>query len=368
MSRDNWERLVGAVLKREELRQIALCESFSSSISADFSSRFSFDSSFQDVNASRILSEIPLAASSSTSIPSYGDAQPILFKDLKKATKNFAFDFHFGEGGFGTIYKGWLHERTLTAAKPGSGVAVAVKKWKPSIMGSREWLTERNYLNQLRHPNLVKLIAYCSEEDNLLLVYELMSKGSLENHLFKRGNLSLPWATRIKVAKGAAGGLSFLHDLEIPVIYRDFKAAKILLDGEFNAKLCDLDLARDGPTGDMTHVSTRVMGMQGYVAPEYAMTGHLTVKCDVFSFGVVLLELLSGRRAIDTTVQQSLVNWAEPYLHDKREFFQIMDPKLEGQYPETGAYTIATLALQCLNVDPKIRPRMAEVLVALEQL
>ncbi|KAK6152602.1 hypothetical protein DH2020_012241 [Rehmannia glutinosa] len=356
---DNWERLVAAVIKREQLRQISLCDSFSSSISSDFSSRFSFDSSFQDVDA----------ASSSSSTQSYDDAQPILFKDLKKATRNFRFDFHFGEGGFGTVYKGWLNERTLTAAKPGSGMPVAVKKWKTSIMDSHEWLTERNYLNQLRHPNLIKLIAYCSEEDNFLLVYELMKKGSLENHLFQRGNISLPWATRIKVVKGAARGLSFLHDLETPVIHRDFKAAKILLDEEFNAKLCGLGLARDGPTGDMTHVSTRVLGTHGYMAPEYATTGHLTVKCDVFSFGIVLLELLSGRRAIDIRKEQVLLEWAaKPYLYDKTKFSQIMDPKLESQYPLDAAYTVGTLALQCINLDPKLRPQMSEVVTALDQL
>ncbi|KAL7106156.1 hypothetical protein ACP275_07G093700 [Erythranthe tilingii] len=169
---DNWEKLVGAVLKRQQLREIALCESFNSFTTSDFSSsRFSLDSSFQDVVASSITDL------------SQRDAQPIQFKDLKKATKNFRFDFHLGEEGIGTVYKGWLNEHTLTAAKPGTGMAVAVKKWDPS--SSHEWLKELTYLNQFRHPNLVKLIGYCSEGDNLLLVNELMSKGSLENHLFR---------------------------------------------------------------------------------------------------------------------------------------------------------------------------------------
>ncbi|KAI3470205.1 hypothetical protein Pfo_026868 [Paulownia fortunei] len=370
---DNWERLVAAVLKREELRQIALSQSFSSSISADFSSRFSFDSSLEDVSASRISSEtISLEAPSSPSILSYHDVQPMEFEEIIKATENFRHDMIFEEGAFGTVFKGWIDEHTLTASKPGSGMAVAVKKWNPEgHLGHEEWSKELNYLSQLRHPNLVKLVGYCSEEDNMILVYEFMPKGSLDNHLFRRGHQSLSWATRIKVAIGAARGLSFLHDKEKPVIHRDFKTANILLDGEFNAKLCDFGLARDGPTGDMTHVSTRVMCTYGYAAPEYIATGHLTAKCDVYGFGVVLLELLCGRRVIErarVSKEQHLVEWAKPYLRDKRKLLRVMDAKLEGQFPINGAYSVATITLQCLSPKPKQRPRMADVLVALEQL
>ncbi|CAK9137100.1 unnamed protein product [Ilex paraguariensis] len=292
------------------------------------------------------------------------------FNELKNATRNFRPDSLLGEGGFGYVFKGWIDEHTLTAAKPGSGMVIAVKKLKPEgFQGHREWLTEVNYLGQLHHPNLVKLIGYCSEGDNRLLVYEFMPKGSLENHLFRRGPQPLSWATRIKVAIGAARGLSFLHEEQ--VIYRDFKASNILLDAEFNAKLSDFGLAKAGPTGDRTHVSTQVMGTQGYAAPEYVATGRLTAKSDVYSFGVVLLELLSGRRAVDKTkvgVEQNLVDWAKPYLGDKRKVFRIMDTKLEGQYPQKGAYTAATVALQCLSTEAKIRPRMADVLATLEQL
>ncbi|XP_057482766.1 probable serine/threonine-protein kinase PBL3 [Actinidia eriantha] len=294
------------------------------------------------------------------------------FNELKNATRNFRPDSLLGEGGFGYVFKGWIDEHSLTAAKPGSGMVIAVKKLKPEgFQGHKEWLTEVNYLGQLHHPNLVKLIGYCSEGDNRLLVYEFMPKGSLENHLFRRGPQPLPWATRIKVAIGAARGLFFLHDAEEQVIYRDFKASNILLDADFNAKLSDFGLAKAGPTGDKTHVSTQVMGTRGYAAPEYVATGRLTAKSDVYSFGVVLLELLSGRRAVDKTkigVEQNLVDWAKPYLGDKRKLFRIMDTKLEGQYPQKGAYSAATLALQCLSTEPKIRPQMAEVLATLEQL
>ncbi|EXB63841.1 Protein kinase 2B [Morus notabilis] len=294
------------------------------------------------------------------------------FNELKNATRNFRPDSLLGEGGFGYVFKGWIDEHTLTAAKPGSGMVVAVKKLKPEgYQGHKEWLTEVNYLGQLHHPNLVKLIGYCLEGENRLLVYEFMPKGSLENHLFRRGPQPLSWAVRMKVAIGAARGLSFLHEAKQQVIYRDFKASNILLDADFNAKLSDFGLAKAGPTGDKTHVSTQVMGTHGYAAPEYVATGRLTAKSDVYSFGVVLLELLSGRRAVDKTkvgIEQNLVDWAKPYLGDKRKLFRIMDTKLEGQYPQKGAFTAATLAMQCLNNEAKTRPKMADVLAALEQL
>ncbi|MBA0573300.1 hypothetical protein Golob_000579, partial [Gossypium lobatum] len=298
--------------------------------------------------------------------------KPFSFSELKNATRNFRPDSLLGEGGFGYVFKGWIDENTLAATKPGSGMVVAVKKLKPEgFQGHKEWLTEVDYLGQLHHPNLVKLIGYCSEGENRLLVYEFMPKGSLENHLFRRGPQPLSWVVRLKVAIGAARGLSFLHDLKSQVIYRDFKASNILLDGEFNAKLSDFGLAKAGPTGDRTHVSTQVMGTHGYAAPEYVATGRLTAKSDVYSFGVVLLELLSGRRAVDKTkvgVEQNLVDWAKPYLGDKRKLFRIMDTKLGGQYPQKSAYTAATLALQCLSAEAKLRPKMSEVLAALEQL
>ncbi|KAL6190036.1 hypothetical protein ACLB2K_036437 [Fragaria x ananassa] len=297
---------------------------------------------------------------------------PFSFNELRNATRNFRPDSLLGEGGFGYVFKGWINETTFTAAKPGSGMVVAVKKLKPEgFQGHKEWLTEVNYLGQLYHPNLVKLIGYCLEGENRLLVYEFMPKGSLENHLFRRGPQPLSWATRMKVAIGAARGLSFLHEAESQVIYRDFKASNILLDAEFNAKLSDFGLAKAGPTGDRTHVSTQVMGTQGYAAPEYVATGRLTAKSDVYSFGVVLLELLSGRRAVDKTkigVEQNLVDWTKPYLGDKRKLFRIMDTKLEGQYPHKSAYTAATLALQCLSPESKQRPTMSTVVATLEQL
>ncbi|CAH9098678.1 unnamed protein product [Cuscuta europaea] len=200
------------------------------------------------------------------------------FQELKSATANFRPGSILGEGGFGYVFKGWVEESGTAPAKPGSGIAVAVKSLKEDgLQGHREWVAEVHFLGLLHHPNLVNLIGYCIEDDQRLLVYEFMPRGSLENHLFRR-SIPLPWSTRIKIAIGAAKGLMFLHGGPEPVIYRDFKASNILIDSDYNAKLSDFGLAKAGPQGDNTHVSTRVVGTYGYAAPEYVMTGNNYLK------------------------------------------------------------------------------------------
>ncbi|KAK9052446.1 hypothetical protein SSX86_029075 [Deinandra increscens subsp. villosa] len=294
------------------------------------------------------------------------------FNELKLATRSFRPESLLGEGGFGCVFKGWISENGTAPVKPGTGLSVAVKTLNhDGLQGHKEWLAEVNFLGDLLHPNLVKLIGYCIEDDQRLLVYEFMPRGSLENHLFRR-SLPLPWATRMKIALGAAKGLAFLHEeAERPVIYRDFKTSNILLDADYNAKLSDFGLAKDGPEGDNTHVSTRVMGTYGYAAPEYVMTGHLTSKSDVYSFGVVLLEMITGRRSMDKNRpngEHNLVEWARPYLGERRRLYQIIDPLLEGRFSVRGAQKAAQLATLCLNRDPKSRPLMSDVFEVLKPL
>uniref|UniRef100_A0A6N2KJ97 non-specific serine/threonine protein kinase n=2 Tax=Salix viminalis TaxID=40686 RepID=A0A6N2KJ97_SALVM len=293
------------------------------------------------------------------------------FQELKSATGNFRPDSILGEGGFGYVFKGWIEENGTAPAKPGSGITVAVKSLKQDgLQGHREWVAEVDFLGQLHHPNLVKLIGYCIEDDQRLLVYEFMTRGSLENHLFRR-TIPLPWSSRIKIALGAAKGLAFLHGGPEPVIYRDFKTSNILLDSEYNAKLSDFGLAKAGPQGDKTHVSTRVVGTYGYAAPEYVMTGHLTSKSDVYSFGVVLLEILTGRRSLDKkrpSGEQNLVAWARPYLADKRKMYQLVDPRLELNYSLKAVQKVSQLAYNCLSRDSKSRPTMDEVVKVLTPL
>ncbi|KAK9282759.1 hypothetical protein L1049_010980 [Liquidambar formosana] len=296
------------------------------------------------------------------------------FNELRTATRNFRPDSVLGEGGFGCVFKGWIDEHSFTAAKPGTGMVIAVKRLnQEGFQGHKEWLAEINYLGQLYHPNLVKLVGYCLEDEHRLLVYEFMPRGSLENHLFRRNSYFQPlsWNLRMKVALGAAKGVAFLHSDEAKVIYRDFKTSNILLDSNYNAKLSDFGLAKDGPTGGKSHVSTRVMGTYGYAAPEYMATGHLTTKSDVYSFGVVLLEMLSGRRAVDKnrpSGEHNLVEWAKPYLTSRRKILNIMDIRIQGQYSVGGALKAANLAMLCLSAEPKDRPNMDKVVTALEQL
>ncbi|XP_021723347.1 probable serine/threonine-protein kinase PBL8 isoform X1 [Chenopodium quinoa] len=299
----------------------------------------------------------------------YTDVIAFTLYELETITKSFRSDYILGEGGFGTVYKGYIDENVRVGLK---SLPVAVKVLnKEGLQGHREWLTEVNFLGQLRHPNLVKLIGYCCEDDHRLLVYEFMFRGSLENHLFRKAVAPLSWSTRMMIALGAAKGLAFLHNAERPVIYRDFKTSNILLDSDYTAKLSDFGLAKAGPQGDETHVSTRVMGTYGYAAPEYVMTGHLTARSDVYSFGVVLLELLTGRRSVDKTrpsKEQNLVDWARPKLNDKRKLLQIIDPRLENQYSIRAAQKACSLAYYCLSQNPKARPLMSDVVETLEPL
>lgn len=289
--------------------------------------------------------------------------------ELTMITHDFASSNYLGEGGFGPVHKGFIDDKT----KPGlEAQPVAVKLLDlDGGQGHNEWLAEVTFLGQLRHPHLVKLIGYCCEKENRLLVYEYMARGNLESQLFRRYSISLPWLTRIQIALGAAKGLAFLHGEEKPVIYRDFKTSNILLGSDYTAKLSDFGLAKDGPEGDETHVSTRVMGTHGYAAPEYIMTGHLTTMSDVYSFGVVLLELLTGRRSMDKSRpnrEQCLVEWARPLLKDSNNLERIMDPKLDGHYPVVAAKRAAALASRCLSHHPKCRPTMNEVVKTLENV
>ncbi|KAK3157500.1 hypothetical protein QOZ80_2AG0123360 [Eleusine coracana subsp. coracana] len=298
------------------------------------------------------------------------DVMAFTVDQLRAATRDFSMSNFVGEGGFGPVYKGRVDERIKPGVRKPQAVAVKLLDLEGS-QGHKEWLAEVIFLGQLRHPHLVKLIGYCYEDEHRLLVYEFMAKGSLEKHLFKKYSASLPWSVRLKIAIGAAKGLIFLHEAAKPVIYRDFKTSNILLDSDYTAKLSDFGLAKAGPGEDETHVSTRVMGTQGYAAPEYVMTGHLTTKSDVYSFGVVLLEVLTGRKAIDKNRpprEQNLVDWARPCLRDSRRLDRAMDRRLNGQYSTRAALKAGAIAYRCLNVSPKSRPQMSAVVEALESL
>ncbi|KAL9226428.1 hypothetical protein vseg_002244 [Gypsophila vaccaria] len=267
-------------------------------------------------------------------------AQTFTFRELAAATRNFREECFIGEGGFGRVYKGHLD----------SGQVVAVKQLdRNGLQGNREFLVEVLMLSLLHHVNLVNLIGYCADGEQRLLVYEYMSLGSLEDHLLDLppDKEPLDWNTRMKIAAGAAKGLEYLHDkANPPVIYRDFKSSNILLD--------------EG-----------VMGTYGYCAPEYAMTGQLTVKSDVYSFGVVFLELITGRRAIDSNRphgEQNLVAWARPLFNDRRKFLKLADPGLQGRFPTRGLYQALAVASMCIQENGAARPLIGDVVTALSYL
>nr|GMC85150.1 probable serine/threonine-protein kinase PBL19 [Ipomoea batatas] len=263
--------------------------------------------------------------------------------ELREATCNFNRLLKVGEGGFGKVYKGSINPPD----GQGDSIVVAIKKLNVNgSQGHKQWVAEVQFLGVVEHPNLVKLL----------------------------GN-SMPtisWRTRLNIILGAAQGIAYLHDgLDVKVIYRDFKTSNVLLDKDFNAKLSDFGLAREGPTGDKSHVSTAPIGTMGYTAPEYIETGHLSVKTDVWSFGVVLYEILTGRRAMERnrpSSEQKLLEWVKQYPADSSRFSVIIDSRLRNQHSLKAARRIAKLADSCLNKDARDRPTMSHVVEILKQV
>eukprot|EP00250_Pteridium_aquilinum_P019029 c24262_g1_i1 orf=980-4132(+) len=299
-----------------------------------------------------------------SSITTYANtARTFTFAELDKATDRFRPENVIGEGGFGRVYSGILDD--------GTKVAVKVLT-RDDQHGGKEFIAEVEMLSRLHHRNLVKLIGICTEEHNRCLVYELIPNGSVDSHLHgaDREVSPLDWEARMKIALGAARGLAYLHEDSNPrVIHRDFKASNILLENDFNPKVSDFGLAKAAPDEGSGHLSTRVMGTFGYVAPEYAMTGHLLVKSDVYSYGVVLLELLSGRKPVDMSQppgQENLVTWARPLLTSKEGLELLVDPALEGNFPLDNLVKVAAIASMCVQPEVSHRPFMGEVVQALK--
>ncbi|XP_031091369.1 probable serine/threonine-protein kinase PBL7 [Ipomoea triloba] len=294
--------------------------------------------------------------------------QIFTFKQLHSATGGFGKSNVIGHGAFGSVYRGVLQD----------GKKVAVKLMdQAGKQGEEEFEMEVELLSRLRSPYLLSLIGYCSESHHKLLVYEFMANGGLQEQLYPTSGstsvcLKLDWETRLKIALEAAKGLEYLHEhVNPPVIHRDFKSSNILLDKNFHAKVSDFGLAKLGSDKAGGHVSTRVLGTQGYVAPEYALTGHLTTKSDVYSYGVVLLELLTGRVPVDMKRPPGegvLVSWALPRLTDREKVVEIMDPALEGQYSMKEVIQVAAIAAMCVQPEADYRPLMADVVQSLVPL
>lgn len=283
------------------------------------------------------------------------------YETLVAATKNFHILHKLGEGGFGPVYKGKLND----------GREIAVKKLSHrSNQGKTQFINEAKLLARVQHRNVVNLFGYCAHGSQKLLVYEYVPRESLDKLLFKsQKREELDWKRRFDIISGVARGLLYLHeDSHNCIIHRDIKASNILLDEKWVPKIADFGLARLFPE-DQTHVNTRVAGTNGYLAPEYLMHGHLSVKADVFSYGVLVLELISGHRnsSFDLDVNaQNLLDWAYK-LYKKGRGLEVMDPTLASSVSTEQVEMCIKLGLLCTQGEPQLRPTMGCVVVILSK-
>ncbi|CAN1157907.1 Probable LRR receptor-like serine/threonine-protein kinase At1g56130 [Linum perenne] len=287
------------------------------------------------------------------------DTRPYTFSyaELRGATKDFSASNKLGEGGFGPVYLGKLDD----------GRVIAVKQLSvQSHQGKSQFIAEIATISAVQHRNLVKLYGCCIEGENRLLVYEYLENKSLDKALFEESSLNLDWPTRYDICLGIARGLAYLHEeSRLRIVHRDVKASNILLDSELVPKISDFGLAKLYDD-KKTHISTRVAGTIGYLAPEYAMRGHLTEKADVFAFGVVALEIVSGRPNSDTTLDEEkmyLLEWAW-YLHENNREVELADSRLP-EYDEDELKRFVGIALLCTQASPSLRPSMSRVVAML---
>ncbi|KAJ4779411.1 Kinase superfamily protein [Rhynchospora pubera] len=292
-------------------------------------------------------------------------AQVFTYKELESATDGFSESNVIGNGGFGLVFRGTLNDGTVAAIK---------KLHRDGRHGEREFRLEVDLLSRLYSPQLVGLLGYCADLQHRLLVFEFMPNGSLQHHLHQipqNGKVYLPldWWTRIRIALDCARGLEFLHEHSSPsIIHRDFKCSNVLLDRNFRAKVSDFGMAKVGSDKVNGQVQTRVLGTTGYLAPEYASTGKLTTKSDVYSYGVVLLELLTGRVPVDTKRppgEHVLVSWALPRLTNREKVEEMVDPALKGQFSKKDLIQVAAIAAVCIQAEADYRPLMTDVVQSL---
>lgn len=284
------------------------------------------------------------------------------YETLVAATNNFHVHNKLGQGGFGPVYKGKLND----------GREIAVKKLsRGSNQGKTQFVAEAKLLTRVQHRNVVNLYGYCIHGREKLLVYEYVPLESLDKFLFRSNKKQeLDWKRRFDIINGVARGLLYLHeDSHICIIHRDIKAANILLDEKWVPKIADFGLARLFPE-DETHVNTRVAGTHGYMAPEYLMHGHLSVKADVYSYGVLVLELISGHRnsSSDSAFNgDNLLNWAYK-LYKKGKWLEMVDPTVASSVTTTEQVEVCIrVSLLCTQGDPQLRPTMGRVVLMLSK-
>ncbi|CAL0311187.1 unnamed protein product [Lupinus luteus] len=282
-------------------------------------------------------------------------------RDLQLATNRFSKDNVVGEGGYGVVYHGQLV----------NGTPVAVKKILNNLgQAEKEFRVEVEAIGHVRHKNLVRLLGYCIEGTDRMLVYEYVNNGNLDQwlHGAMRHEGYLTWEARIKILLGTAKALAYLHEaIEPKVVHRDIKSSNILIDSDFNAKVSDFGLAKLLEAGE-SHVTTRVMGTFGYVAPEYANSGLLNEKSDVYSFGVLLLEGITGRDPVDygrPAHEVNLVDWLKMMVGNRRSE-EVLDENIEVKPSTRTLKRVLLTALRCVDPDSEKRPRMSQVVRMLE--
>ncbi|EOA29787.1 hypothetical protein CARUB_v10012882mg [Capsella rubella] len=282
-------------------------------------------------------------------------------RQIKVATDNFDPANKIGEGGFGPVHKGIMTDGTVIAVKQLSA---------KSKQGNREFLNEIAMISALQHPHLVKLYGCCVEGDQLLLVYEYLENNSLARALFgpQETQIQLNWPTRQKICVGIARGLAYLHEeSRLKIVHRDIKATNVLLDKDLNPKISDFGLAKLDEE-ENTHISTRVAGTYGYMAPEYAMRGHLTDKADVYSFGIVALEIVHGKSNTSSRSKAEtfyLLDWVH-VLREQDNIMEVVDPRLGTSYNKQEAMTMIQIGMLCTSPAPADRPSMSTVVSMLE--
>ncbi|KAL5713229.1 hypothetical protein ACHQM5_015329 [Ranunculus cassubicifolius] len=305
--------------------------------------------------------------------------------ELEKATSNFCSSNMYGKDDNGEMYKGWINERTMAATKPGKGIVVAIKKFYNYTHHTKdEWLKEIKLLGQLDHPNIVKTIGYCLENNQFIIVSEFMPRGSLEDYLFKKDSgIELTWTLGMKIALDAAKGLAFLLNSEPSVLHWNYVTSfNILLDSNYNAKISDFRYEK------VHNVDPRI---NGYATPQMLMQGRYTMKShEVYSFGVVLFEILFGLRAFDITKPSGnprLVGWVRAlicrykpkptgrcdrdwasYVLHKSALLAVVNNHYKGKYPYRGPVQLFMIALACTNDLPNARADIDEVVEALQLL
>ncbi|EPS59499.1 hypothetical protein M569_15303, partial [Genlisea aurea] len=277
-------------------------------------------------------------------------------KELQMATNNFNYDNKLGEGGFGSVYWGQLWDGSQIAVK-------RLKSW--SDKAELQFSVEVETLARVRHTNLLTLRGYCAEGQERLIVYDYMPNLSLQSHLHGHHSSEshLDWPRRFAIALGIADGIAYLHHSSTPhIIHRDIKASNVLLDDAFRARVADFGFAKFVPEG-ATHVTTVVKGTLGYLAPEYAMLGKASESCDVYSFGILLLELCTGKRPskkLNSALRQTITDWALPLVREKR-FGELADPKLKGEYVEDELKRVVLIGLICSQNQAEKRPTILQV-------